>query len=284
MKNLKFLVALLAVGCAFSTSCSNTKSSSDVIRIGMECNYAPFNWTCGSQTDYSLPIYNQAGKYADGYDIQFAKRLEKETGKQVEIYALEWESLIIQLNSNQIDAVIAGMTDTEEREKEISFTNEYYRSELVLVTSKTIADQYTGVELSSDQLSVLLNGKIVESQRGTVTDNVIDTFNTNYKAIHATAVDTFSKAALDVNTGAVFAMTAEYPVAQSIVKNYSSLGIIHMNQDILGVDLSELGVSVGVRKDDTELKNTINNVLANYSQTDRNSDMSLAVERSGSSN
>lgn len=281
MKNLKFLTAVLAFGCVFSTGCKSTSTDDNIIRIGMECNYAPFNWTCGTSSDYTLPVYNDAGKFADGYDIQFAKRLSKETGKQVQIYKLEWDSLIINLNNNQIDAVIAGMTDTEERRQQISFTDEYYRSELVLITSKSVADQYTDTELNNETLQTLLSGKMVESQRGTVTDNVIDTFRTNYGAIHSTAVDTFSKAALDVHTGAVFAMTAELPVAQSIVKNYSDLGIVHMDQTILGVDLSELGVSIGVRKDDTSLKTTINDVLNSYTKADRNSDMAAAVERSG---
>lgn len=281
MKNLKIVSAVFAFGCIALSGCNSNSSDTNVIRIGMECNYAPFNWTAGSESEYTLPVYNEAGKYADGYDIQFAKRLAKETGKSVEIYKLEWDSLIIQLNSNQIDAVIAGMTDTEERRQQISFSNEYYRSELVLIASKTISAQYSSQELGDSELKSLLSGKMIESQRGTVTDDVIETFKTNYGVIHSTAVDTFSKAALDVHTGAVFAMTAELPVAQSIVKNYEDLGIIHMNQNILGVDLSELGVSVGIRKGDTELQNTINEVLANYSTADRNSDMALAVERSG---
>lgn len=281
MKNLKIVSAVFAFGCIALSGCNSNSSDTNVIRIGMECNYAPFNWTAGSESEYTLPVYNEAGKYADGYDIQFVKRLAKETGKSVEIYKLEWDSLIIQLNSNQIDAVIAGMTDTEERRQQISFSNEYYRSELVLIASKTISAQYSSQELGDSELKSLLSGKMIESQRGTVTDDVIETFKTNYGAIHSTAVDTFSKAALDVHTGAVFAMTAELPVAQSIVKNYEDLGIIHMNQNILGVDLSELGVSVGIRKGDTELQNTINEVLANYSTADRNSDMALAVERSG---
>ncbi len=280
MKNLKLMGVALTFGCVLATGCGQT-SNEEVIRIGMECNYAPFNWTSGTSTDYTLPVYNEAGKFADGYDVQFAKRLAKETGKEVQIYKLEWDALIIQLNSNQIDAVIAGMTDTEERRQQISFTNEYYRSELVLITSKTISDSYANKELGNDELNSLLSGRMIVSQRGTVTDEVIDTFKTNYGAIHSTAVDTFSTAALNVHTGAVFAMTAELPVAQSIVKNYQDLGIIHMNQDILGVDLSELGVSIGIRKEDNSLKDLINGVLANYSQNERNEDMTAAVTRSG---
>jgi len=76
-------------------------------------------------------------------------------------------------------------------------------------------------------------------------------------------------------------MTAEYPVAQSIVNSNTDLGIIRMNQEILGVDLSSLGVSIGVRKDDTELQTKLNSVLADYSSEDRFADMTAAISRSG---
>lgn len=279
MKNRSVFLSFCALSF-LATGCGGN-SSTDVITIGMECNYAPFNWTAATSSDYTLPIYNEAGKYADGYDIQFAKRLSKELNKEVRIMKIEWEALIINLNNKTIDAVIAGMTDTEERRQSISFTNEYYRSEVVLVTQKSVADTYENKTLGKDELSTLLNGKNILSQLGTVTDSMIDNFVTDYNCIHSTAVDTFATAANNVDNTAAFAMTAELPVAQSIIKTHSNLGIIHMQQDILGVDLSELGVSVGVRKDDTELANQINSVLNNYTTADRNADMIAAVERSG---
>ncbi len=280
MKNRNLFFAVLSLGSLFLPSCSNSRDE-NVLRIGMECNYAPFNWTAPTESDFTLPVYNEAGKYADGYDIQLAKRFARETGKTIQIYKLEWDSLIIQLNNNQIDAVVAGMTDTQERRKQISFTDEYYRSELVMITSKTVAEKYASQELGKEELASLLKNQIIESQRGTVTDDVIETFKTDYSAIHATAVDTFSKAAMDVHEKIAFAMTAELPVAQSIVTNYADLGIIHMNQDILGVDLSDLGVSIGIRKDDTSLQETLNTFLSSYTKEERNADMASAIERSG---
>lgn len=279
MKNLRWLACIAAFTSLFATGCSS--QNEETVIIGMECNYAPFNWTAATSSDYTLPIFNEAGKYADGYDIQFAKRLSKELNKKVTIMKLEWDNLIISLNNKTIDAVIAGMTDTAERRESIDFSDEYYRSELVLITKKTDADANEGKQLGKEELGTLLSGKNVESQRGTVTDQVIDTFQNDCNAIHSTPVDTFAKAASDVHIGAAYAMTAELPVAQSIVKNYDDLGIIHMNQDILGVDLSDLGVSIGLRKGDEDLKKEINGVLKNFSKEDRDSVMLAAVERSG---
>ncbi|MCR5787113.1 MAG: transporter substrate-binding domain-containing protein [Acholeplasmatales bacterium] len=275
------LITLGALSALTLGSCGNQANNNTLV-IGLECNYSPFNWTEASPNEYTLAISNQANAYADGYDIQFAKRASEELGMDVKIVKMEWDNLIPQLNAGQINCIIAGMTDTKERREAIDFTNEYYRSELVLVTSKAVADNYASTTVDSQTLSTLLNGKGIVSQIQTVTNSCIETFVTNYGAVHQTPVDTFATASSKVNAGTAFAMTAEYPVAQAIVKANSNLGIIRINQDILGEDnLSELGVSIGVKKGNQELVDKLNNVLAKYTQEMRNADMTGAVERSG---
>lgn len=250
----KFTLALLPMLLCLPFTMASCQTPGDEIVIGLECDYAPFNWTTYQSSDYTLPISNKANAFADGYDIQIAKYLSTELNQNIKIVALPWDSLISDLVLDSIDLVIAGMTDTEERRQTIAFTDEYYRSELVLITSKTVADQYTS-PLSSEELRTLINGQIIVSQKGTVTNDVIaNTFATEYGAIHANPLDTFAYAATDVSTGSAFAMTAELPVAQSIVASFPNLGIVHIDQEILGETQAELGVSIGLRKQDTQLK------------------------------
>ncbi len=273
-------IALAAFAAATLASCGNAATNTDVIRIGLECAYIPFNWVAEGQSDFTLPIQNHSGSYADGYDIQIAKRISKELGRNVEIVQTKWESLITDLQMNSIDLIIAGMTETEERSRQIAFTSEYYRSELVLVTSATVAANYTA-PLSSDEFRSLVTGQNIVSQVATVTNDVIDTFASDYGAVHVTPVATFALAAQDVVNGSAFAMTAELPVASSIVGKLPSLGIIHFDQEVLGEAQSELGVSIGVRKTDTELLNSVNTVLSGIAQSERESLMAAAVARSG---
>ena len=281
IRNLILGASVCVLGASLASCGSNSVDNSELV-IGLECNYAPFNWTATGKNDYTLEISNVANSYADGYDINFAKRASKELGINVKIVKMEWDNLIPQLNAGQINCIIAGMTDTAERRESIDFTDEYYRSELVLVTSKTVADTYASTTVDSQTLSTLLNGKGIISQIETVTNSVIDTFVSSFSAVHMNPVDTFASAAVQVSSGAAYAMTAEYPVAQSIVKANSNLGIIRIDQSILGEDkLAELGVSIGIKKGNTELKDMLNKVLASYTQEERNSDMTAAVERSG---
>jgi putative lysine transport system substrate-binding protein/putative lysine transport system permease protein len=232
------------------------------------------------ESEYTLPIANHAGSFADGYDIQIAKKISAELGKKVEIVQTKWESLITDLQMGAIDAIVAGMTDTEERRRQISFTEEYYRSELVLVTAEAVAARYES-PLSASEFGSLVNGQNIVSQVSTVTNDVIDVFASQYGARHVTPVATFALAAQDVVNGSAFAMTAELPVATSIVGKLSGLGIVHFDQEVLGETQSELGVSIGVRKNDTDLLSGLNSTLAKISKTERESLMGAAIARSG---
>ena len=277
-KKAIIIPALVATLVSFS-SCSPANFDNSELVIGLECGYPPFNWSETEENEYTLKVSNKANLYCDGYDIQIAKILGQELGINVKIMQIEWESLIADLQFGTINAVVAGMTDTEERRKSIDFTDEYYRSELVLIVSKTIADSYTEA-LDTTSFGELVNGKVIVSQSSTVTDSVIETFAKDYGAIHAKPVDTFALAATDVSTGLAFAMTAELPVAQSITSTFDNLGIIHIDQNILGEAQAELGVSIGIAKGNTELKNKLNTALAKISTEQRNNLMAQAVVRS----
>jgi ABC-type amino acid transport substrate-binding protein len=264
-------------------SCGTSGVDNSKLIVGLECNYAPFNWTTYETSDETLPIDGKAGQYADGYDIQIAKLLGEKLGKEVVIKKTVWESLISDLQGGVINTIIAGMTDTEEREQSIDFTDEYYRSELVLVTTKALADQYseplTGEELT--EFFSTADNNLVVSQVETVTDDIIGNVLVNYGARHDTPVSTFADAAIAIISGADIAMTAEFPVANAIVNsNPDELGIIHLDQAILGDEAADLGVSIGIKKGNIEFQEAINGALAEISQETRTQLMEEALARS----
>ena len=74
--------------------------------------------------------------YANGYDVQVAKYIAAELGIALEIYAVEWESLIPGLQAGTYDGIIAGMSPTADREEQVDFTDCYYNSNLVIIYKK----------------------------------------------------------------------------------------------------------------------------------------------------
>lgn len=114
-------------------------TTNGVLKVGMECAYAPFNWTdMDEPTPGAVAISSQGseGLYANGYDVQIAQYIANELGMKLEIYAITWDGLLPALQSGTVDAIIAGMSPTAEREQEIDFTDVYYSSNLVVIYKK----------------------------------------------------------------------------------------------------------------------------------------------------
>ncbi len=116
------LVAAMAVGmmagCGSSSDSGSTAEGSDsskkVLRVGMECAYAPFNWTQETEDvangDKAVPIYG-TNYYAYGYDVMMAKKLADELGWELEIHKVEWDSIGMAMDSGEYDCIIAGQRE-----------------------------------------------------------------------------------------------------------------------------------------------------------------------------
>ena len=92
---------------------TNDNSKEDnTFKVGLEAGYPPFNWTQLDDSNGAVKIQN-AAEYAGGYDVEIAKIIAQELGKELVIVKTEWDGLIPALTSGKIDAIIAGMSPTE---------------------------------------------------------------------------------------------------------------------------------------------------------------------------
>ena len=125
-----------ALGEDIALESDNTDTSNGTLKIAMECNYQPFNWTQTTDVNGAVKISNVSGMYANGYDVQVAKYIAAELGMALEVYAYEWDSLIPGLQAGTYDGIIAGMSPTADREEVVDFTDCYYNSNLVIIYKK----------------------------------------------------------------------------------------------------------------------------------------------------
>ncbi|MBU1019763.1 MAG: transporter substrate-binding domain-containing protein [Firmicutes bacterium] len=248
---------------------SGCQSQDDnVLVVGLECNYAPFNWTVSSDSETAVSI-EEVNAYCDGYDVQVASYIAEELGMELQIRKIEWDGLIPALLSGEIDVIIAGMSPTPERAETVSFTNEYYRSEQVLVVSSS--GDYADATLLSD-----FSGAAVIAQLGTLQDGLIDQIR---DVNHQTALNDYPSLVASLTSGVSDAVVAELPVAQSIVSSNSGLSIVRLGDNGFTVDDSDVSVSVAVRQEDTALLADINTVLSGISEATRNLWMEEALTR-----
>ena len=259
-KIICLLFTLLLVACS-----ANNQNQSSKLRVGMECNYAPFNWTQVEASDYAVAI--SSVDYCDGYDVQIARRIADSLGRELEIVKTDWDGLIPALNNNQLDLIVAGMTDTPERRESVNFTTPYYESDMVVVVRKD--SELVNIKSIQD-----LSGYTVLGQSNTTYDEIIDQIN---GVIHATPLATYPRMILSLQSKEVDAITAELPVATTVVAANPDLAIVTFADEI-GFDV-DTSVSIAVKKENSELLNDVQKALDNISEQDRLNIMAEASVR-----
>lgn len=266
MKKLGCVVAACLVLGGCGSSSSDKGSESDSFVVGMECNYAPYNWQTNAQTDTSVSI-GGAG-YCDGYDVMVAQKIADALGKSLEIKKLDWDGLEPALSSGSIDAIIAGMTANEEREQGIDFTTPYYDSEMVLIVRKD--DALANATSIQD-----FNGKAVIGQMNTNYDTVIDQIN---NVNHLTPKGAYPDMVISLKSGEADAITAEVPVAEGVVAANPELTFVTFAQG-KGFDIDN-SISIGLKEGTrgTESFEAVQKALDSIQQDTRIDMMKKAVE------
>lgn len=269
MHRSRFITVLLIISMLFSlASCGGNQQQEETIKVGMECNYAPFNWTQSNETATSVPIDSVPGAYADGYDVQMARKIAEGLGKKLVIVKLEWDGLTPALVAGEIDLIIAGMSPTAERKLTIDFTDAYYASELVVVVRKD--SQYAGADSLDD-----FAGAAITGQLNTVHYDVIDQMDGVTKE---NAMETFPAMIVALTSGKIDGYISELPGAVSAAAANSDLTYVRFaeGQGFVAAE-EDITVAVGVRKGETDLVNSINDILAGISGDERQQMMQDAV-------
>ena len=274
LKTLTVFVLMFTMVFSFA-ACSKQDASADlqkikdagVLKVGMECAYAPYNWAQATENEYTVKLDN--GMYADGYDVQIAKKIATALGVTLEIKPIEWEGLIPALESGEIDMIIAGMSPTEKRKLSIDFSDTYFDSNLVMVVKKDGA--YANATSIQDFASAKITGQL-----NTFHYDVIDQINGVKKE---TALADFSALIQSLASGAIDGYVCEKPGAVSAVASNPEFAFVEF-ADGKGFtcDPAESSISVGVRKG-SSLTAEINKVLSGLSKADKEALMDAAIAR-----
>lgn len=265
--------AILLAGCSSSSDVgtaadNSTDSSNGTFTVGMECDYAPFNWQTSEEGDTTVALASGAG-YCDGYDVVVSKAIADDLGKELVIKKTNWDGLQPALESGDIDAIIAGMTANDEREEGMDFTTPYYGSEMVMIVKK-------GSEAENFKDIQDFKGWKVIGQKNTNYDDVIDQIE---GVDHVTPKAKYPELILALQAGEADAITAELPVAKGIVAANDDLTYITFDEG-KGFDV-DTTVSIGLKNDtrDTEFFKSVQSALDKIDEDTRADWMLAAVDR-----
>ena len=250
---------------AEETAPSTTESNQ--LRVGMECAYAPSNWQESAATDTNVPVENVAGAYAEGYDVQIARILADQLGKELVIVKLSWDGLIDALNQGQIDAIIAGMMDTAERRESINFSDPY--KETIYSMMVLAGSPYENAASIQD-----FSGAAVLGQQGTALDDVIDQIE---GVEHLSPVGSVPDMISRLQQGTCDAIVINVENAQGYLASNPNFRLVTFDEGS-GFTLPAKGSCVGLRKSDTALLDQVNSILSGIDDDARAAMWQAAVD------
>ena len=285
---LAMLFALTA--CSSKTTTDDTDTTSEqgstdtaasgvgedgVFTVGMECAYAPYNWTQTDDSNGAVAISNVPGAYANGYDVMIAKKIAEANGWELEIVSSEWGSLTPAVQAGTMDANIAGQSMTAERMKEVDMAGPYYYATIVVLTTKD--SPYA----SATSIADLAGGRCT-SQSGTIWyDSCLPQIP---DAELLAPADNAPAMIMALETGSVDFVCTDLPTATGAAQKNDDLVVLNFS----GTDgdfqfaseeerAENVDIGIAVKKGNTELFDAINAVLSTMTEDDFNALMDEAI-------
>jgi len=224
----------LAAAAAIVAFATGLAGAQDVIRIGTEGAYPPFN---NLEADGSLV----------GFDIDIAKALCEEMEAECEFVTQDWDGMIPALLAGKFDAIIASMSITEERMEVIDFSNKYYNTPPAIAVP--IESELKGVTAED------LAGVRMGAQSATTHSNYAEE---KFPDAELQLYPTPDEYKLDLASGRIDAAIDDVVVLSEWLKTEDGaccriLGVLAIDPVINGE-----GAGVGLRKGEDELKAKFN--------------------------
>ncbi len=141
------MTASLLAACGNSEKASKKSSDKKVLVMATSADYPPFEFIESKKSDE-----------IKGFDVDLAKAIGGKLGYKVEVKDMDFNGLVQSLKSGQADFVLAGMTPTEKRKKNVDFSDIYYTAQHMIVSKKD-----SGIKTLED-----LKGKTVGVQLGSI--------------------------------------------------------------------------------------------------------------------
>ncbi len=231
----KIICILAGLALAVVFTCGASFAQEKVYVNGIDFGFPPFGFV------------DKDGKPA-GFDVEAMDWIAKTMGFQVKHQPMDWDGIIPALNAGKIDLIASGMSITPERQEIVNFTNPYYQVTQVLVAQD---DKQGTIE------EWLTSGKKIGVQRGTVTCKYLEDLKKqdpdkyNYEIVLYDSTDLSMQ---DLPIGRIDGSGMDSSIAYELMKGkpYKVIGTF---------DAEPQDYGYAVRKEDTELLNTLNEGL-----------------------
>ena len=219
-------------------------------KAGAEAPAAAKKVVVGLDDNFPPMGFRDANNQIVGFDIDMAKEASKRLGLEVEFKPIDWSAKEAELNGKRVDVLWNGLTITEERKKNISFTAPYMANHQIIIVGNA-----SPVKAKAD-----LAGKVVGAQDGS---SATDAIAKDPVAAQIKEVKKFGDnvtALMDLAAGRLDAIVVDEVVGRYLISKRA--GEYRVMEENFGTE----DYGVGVRKDDTELLGKLDKTLDSMKQ------------------
>ena len=242
-------IAISMIGCGAANTSSSSSASGSASESVLEKIKKDGKLVVGTSADYPPYEFHATVDGNDkivGFDMDIAQEVADDLGVKLEIKDMDFDGLLVALQSNKIDMVFAGMTPTEERKENADFSDIYYEA-----THRFILR--SGEEASVKSFDDL-KGKKIGVQKGSIQEGIAkDNFDeSNIKSL-AKVTDLI----LDLKNNKVDAILVEEGVAKLYCEKNEGIAVA----DNFVVKDDNGGAAIAFNKGQAELQTEVNKTI-----------------------
>lgn len=228
MSKLAAVVVVAAMVMATLVGCGSKSEGGNTLTFATNAEFPPFEFVSANGV---------IGEY-DGIDLAIAKQIAEENGYTPAMENMEFDSLLVALQNGQIDAVIAGMTVTDERKETVDFSTPYYTATQVMIVKED-----SDIAKATD-----MEGKTIAVVQGYTGEVCVNDFGYPYEAFKKG-----TECILELVNGKCDVVVIDSATAAKYIKDNAGLKIV---EDPSAFESEEYAIAV--KKGNTELLNKIN--------------------------
>lgn len=270
-KTVCSLLALALTGSLALTGCTAQSSASapddNVLRVAFECQSVPYCWTQTDDSNGALPLTG-TNEYAYGFDVAMMKRACELAGYEIEAYKIDWDGLLLGVQSGTYDCGLSAIGISEERKASMDFTDPYYYVDVVALVRKDspYASATTLSDLSGAKCTSMLNTSWYAAC-SQIPDGDVQP-----------ALENFPALLVAVNSGAVDMVLTDTPMAMSAMISNPDLVMVQCDpSDTFQLSSVDTNLGIAVAKGNEEVVDRLNAALAQIPQEEREQIMEQVV-------
>ncbi|WP_449254569.1 transporter substrate-binding domain-containing protein [Bosea sp. (in: a-proteobacteria)] len=225
--------ALLLAGSAFARE----------VKVGTECTNPPFN-------------YRTAGGALTGFDVDIAREIGKRAGFELQFVCQAFDGLIPALTARKFDLVLASLSITEARQKNIDFSIPYRGSTGRFVGPKT--SKLEPLTADGQPNPKALDGKVVGMIRASTYDRY---FTELFPGVQIARYENYETLLLDLGSGRVDLIMAGPIKMADFLTEERGKDFAFIGPELENIKYFGPGVGVGLRKNEPELADKVNDAL-----------------------